>query len=1268
MNQRVQDYSVNYTINVEASQGVENVNRFAESVSKLTQARTNLSGAVTNIKNMMDEIDRAFRTKAGKKRDYSYKFNIDTQNTETKLKRVQALLVDISDKCKNVNLVLNTGKPLNSQAIKAQAKTLIDQKATGNKDVTHAANQFIETQKKITKSIGKINSGLITLEKGRKLNIQTEEAKAKLQEILSLTERVKSSVSKVVRFPLHSASSYTAGQLKYVPLNSRAPFVMSNAANYKLQEKLYSSRQLGQQRLVQQRLEAEAKEQRRSATEAARRVEREKAQLLRQQEAISKKTLADQQRQERETQKRQQASAAEAIRNTQRQIGFENSVYGNKRRAAVNRLQYSKKPTLRNLPLAYMFNAYMGYHLMKTELTKAVEYSNIMQTAHSILKVADNDLATFENRFGQMARYVRQVGVETKFTAIEVAGAVKYLSMAGMGIETINRSIRPITNLALIGDNDISQIADLATNIMAGYNIKSISMPSVADILASTVSRSNVNIIEMAESYKMAAGYMKLAGVDFTESAAAIGILGNMGIKGTMAGTSLRAMATRFAKPTKEAQKTLDRLNIRFTEYRDVYGKQVEKLRSLPDIFEDLKSKGATMADMQTIFGRIGGNAAMMFLNNYDKLRELSSHNKASQGISDELAKIKQETTKGMWYQVTSQFSESFMQSFELLEPKVKSLLRGFLQKFNAPEFSRGIASIGTVLLDLLSVLSNIATWFTRNFNWIEPILFTGIVGTRLFKLAGAITNVGVALGFLGKQAVATSSINLISGLFGGGFGRMKSLTFANKRAIVSAMSAAGVSGKGAMQAALASYGVYGGMNTRIAGGTASGLFASQVATGNGLVGAGASISALGAGAVAASAGIAALVGAMGWLAYKTWKVKEAKDAVLEEIETNRKYRYPSIESLYDSLHKTYTKAIDAKAAVDELTGDKTIQDESGQKIGAFTANWWAGILGAMGSGSRYGNTSPIYTTKDAYQEDAAEALTTLAKKDSQSRVYSAFAELGKLTKGWEVDAFMQTIQTKYGQDTSKLDTALFDIGKDSKVRYKKGIENLAAAEAYKTWHYSNYHNTVTVPEIQRATEVYRNAITNYEGARDLLEKAGFSFSALEEKGFYRDQNGIWTQKKPGSAASDKERSDALATEIDIRDQLVKLTSSLRKTFGGSSEAAENIMRIAGFSPRLFSNEPSFNDETPFNANDITNNRLHDADDGMAGGNYSGTGKLSSAAPKQVIVNITNLLSVETIDLMKSKEGQVEEIQNLKEQMAQALIDVVHDFDASWNT
>ena len=69
---------------------------------------------------------------------------------------------------------------------------------------------------------------------------------------------------------------------------------------------------------------------------------------------------------------------------------------------------------------------------------------------------------------------------------------------------------------------------------------------------------------------------------------------------------------------------------------------------------------------------------------------------------------------------------------------------------------------------------------------------------------------------------------------------------------------------------------------------------------------------------------------AMRTLAYKTWKVKEAKDAVLEEIESNKKYRYPSIEALHSSLSETYNMALKTKRAVDEVVAGKSIEEASG--------------------------------------------------------------------------------------------------------------------------------------------------------------------------------------------------------------------------------------------------------------------------------------------------------------------------------------------------
>lgn len=1265
MGEQAQNYQVNYTINVDASEGTRQVIAFGEAVGKLVQAKASLTPAVANIKQMMDEIDRVFRTKNGKKRNFDYRLSIDTQQSERKLERVKNLLNEISTLSKGISLTINAGQVLDTKRIKSNAKSLYEKRASEvrkaeiERNAASSVSTMSDTQKRITKAVGKINSALISVTRGREIDIRTETAEQRLQRVLSLMNRIKGAaritlnVQEAVQGRNTGSVPVAASEFRLVagvPVPyAPQPFVLPEKERRRLGNQLYARQQLHLQKLSQADEAFEAQQRRATRINAAREAERIDRQTQRE------RTLA-----EKAAARRRQRTAMQSVRLVQRENTAAGTLYRSKRRAAINRIQYSKTPSLRNLPFASMLNAYMGYSLMRSELTKAVEYSNIMESAHSILRVADTDLKTFETRFDEMSRHVRKIGIDTKFTAVEIAGAVKYLSMAGMNIETIHKSIRPITNLALIGDNDVAYIADLATNIMAGYDINNDSMDSVADIIASTISRSNVNIVEVAESYKMAAGYMRMAGVDFTEASAAIGLLGNAGLKGTLAGTSLRAMATRFAKPTKESQKVLDRLGVKFTEMRNVEGVMVERLRPLADIFEELNRKGASMADMQAIFGKIGGNASMMLLRNYDQLRSLTAHNRGSQGISSELALVKQNTTKGLWAQTTSQLTESFMQAYQVLEPSIRAVLRTLLDKFKAPEFTRGLVCIGNALLDIFSVIGNIGAWVTRNFHWIEPMLFTGVVATKLFKVAGALTNIGIAVGFIGKQSTALTSIEAVQGLIGmGGIGK---LTFAQKRAIVSTMQAAGVVGRGAMtQALLSGGGAVGAKNIM------QSLFATQVATGSGLTGAAASLSAIGTGAVAATAGIAALAGALGWVAYKTWKVKEAKDAVLEEIEQNRKYRYPSIEALYASLSETYQMATKTKRAVDDVVKGKSIEEASGQTIGAFSGNWWTATLSEGAANIRAARTGfytpSSYSKEDARQDNIRTALVTLAKRDSQTRIDAAYAEFGKLGTVLEIDAFLRTVREQYGQQDKDLDKTLWYMS-GGKAVYVNDIGDKPEAVASQTYDYAKYINEQTVPEIIRAATTYRNAISSAAKAQELMRKGGFDFDQLAAWGFSQNENGQWVQRALSAAATDEQKVDRIANRKLAHNALVRFFSSLRQTFGGSAEAAENILRTAGFTPDQYSNEPDSNDPRPFAANPITNSHL---DDGGAGGNYSGTGKLSSAAPKQVIVNIDSLLSVGTIDLMKSREGQVEEIQNLKQQLAEALIDVVHDFDASWN-
>ena len=192
-----QNYQVNYTINVEASQGTKQVIAFGEAVGKLVQAKASLTPAITNIKNMMDEIDRVFRTKNGKKRSFDYRLTIDTKNSEAKLERVKKLLTEIAELSRGITLSIGTAQALDSKKIKASAKSLYEKKAAEarkaeiERNASSSVSAMADAQKRITKAIGKINSALTYMERGRELNIKTDQAEQRLRNILALLGQVR---------------------------------------------------------------------------------------------------------------------------------------------------------------------------------------------------------------------------------------------------------------------------------------------------------------------------------------------------------------------------------------------------------------------------------------------------------------------------------------------------------------------------------------------------------------------------------------------------------------------------------------------------------------------------------------------------------------------------------------------------------------------------------------------------------------------------------------------------------------------------------------------------------------------------------------------------------------------------------------------------------------------------------------------------------------------------------------------------------------------
>ena len=245
-----------------------------------------------------------------------------------------------------------------------------------------------------------------------------------------------------------------------------------------------------------------------------------------------------------------------------------------------------------------------------------------------------------------------------------------------------------------------------------------------------------------------------------------------------------------------------------------------------------------------------------------------------------------------------------------------------------------------------------------------------------------------------------------------------------------------------------------------------------------------------------------------------------------------------------------------------------------------------------------------VYNMDKARQDDIRDALVTLAKRDSQTRIDAAYAEFGKMGTVLEVDAFLKTVKERFGQQEKDLDKSLWRM-QDGKAVYVNDIGNRSEAVAARTYDYARYMNTQTVPEIVRAATAYRNAISSAANAHELMRKGGFDFDQFRAWGFEQDENGLWKQPGTGAerhrCAAYRQHRASQAGTYDTREVLFIAPADFRR-FGGGSE---NILRVAGFTPDQYGNEPDSNDTRPFAANPITNTHL---DDGGAGGNYSGTG------------------------------------------------------------
>ncbi len=242
----------------------------------------------------------------------------------------------------------------------------------------------------------------------------------------------------------------------------------------------------------------------------------------------------------------------------------------------------------------------------------------------------------------------RQLGASTQFTAGQAADAQGFLAMAGFKAESIQAAMPGMLDLAKAGDSGLAETADIASNILTGFNLQASETGRLGDVLVGTFTRSNTNLQMLGETMKYAAPVAASVGQDIETVAAMAGKLGDAGIQGSMGGTALRAILNRLSAPPKAAADALNTLGISAV---DAQG----NLRDMPTVLQEIYEKTKNMgdADRAGLLKGIAGEEAVAGLQVLVKqagsgaLQEFVSTLKNTEGEASATAKTMADNLRG---------------------------------------------------------------------------------------------------------------------------------------------------------------------------------------------------------------------------------------------------------------------------------------------------------------------------------------------------------------------------------------------------------------------------------------------------------------------------------------------------------------------------------------------------------------------------------------------------------------------------------------------
>lgn len=417
--------------------------------------------------------------------------------------------------------------------------------------------------------------------------------------------------------------------------------------------------------------------------------------------------------------------------------------------------------------------------------TAAVKVTSTFDSAMSEVKAISGATGT---QFTQLRDKAIEMGAKTKFSATESAEAFKYMAMAGWDTKDMLNSISGIMNLAAASGEDLGTVSDIVTDAMTafglaadgttkvlknGYNVEVSNAEHFSDVLAEASSRSNTNVSLMGATFKYVAPIAGAMGYSIEDTAVAIGLMANAGIKGEQAGTALRSTITRLVKPTKESGTAMDALGISVTNSDG-------SMKSLDDVLRQVRSSMSGLTEDQKasyaamLAGQEGMSGLLAIVNASDEdYQKLSESIQNCTGASQEMADTMQDNLGGAVTLLKSALESAGITIGERLTPYIRELaewITGLVEKFNSLSDSQQdlivkigliLAAIAPVMLigsKVFSLLSSIIGIITTVGSALSTVFAFGLNATAL-SAAGASTGVTMLAGAIG---FLTSPITLV--------------------------------------------------------------------------------------------------------------------------------------------------------------------------------------------------------------------------------------------------------------------------------------------------------------------------------------------------------------------------------------------------------------------------------------------------------------------------------------------------------------------------